>query len=422
VFIINKKNSTLEKIIGCNGQMTSNIAHVPTTATSDNGIVDVSNTNDTNVDVVVMNDSTPINPSAAGTIIDNNTVNIEDGYRNDLGNVHAVAVQPMTEVDVETLDPLETQQQQQKKQYMYWWLLCTIMIGAIAGIGGYCGAGKCSSSESTTPLSPIDASYKVACDFLRFTSLSTCLTATSVFRLSDYVASDGQSIPTEIGLLTQLTDLTLGANGLMGTIPSSLGLLTQLTGLSLNGNGLIGSIPSSLGNLIQLTSLDFFNNELTGTIPSSLGNLVQLTLLGLNFNNLIGTIPSLLSNLSQLTYLDLGYNEFTGTIPSFLKSLTQLTYLDFGNNGLTGTIASLIGNLTQLSYLHFGNNSLTGTIPLSLHNLTVLNELLLYNNPDLRGTIPSSFCSISNFAGIIIDCDNIVCTCCKSFDTLEPCP
>jgi len=46
--------------------------------------------------------------------------------------------------------------------------------------------------------------------------------------------------------------LVLSNNGLTSTIPTELGLLTDLITLSLNGNELSGDIPAVLGNLVEL--------------------------------------------------------------------------------------------------------------------------------------------------------------------------
>ena len=146
-----------------------------------------------------------------------------------------------------------------------------------------------------------------------------------------------------------LTSFDRAATGVTN-IPTEIGLLTQLTSLSLFQNGLTGTIPSTLGNLIQLTTLNLFDNELTGTIPSALGNLIQLTDLSLSFNLLNGLIPSTLGNLMQMK------------------------------------------------------------------------SLFLYNNPELRGTVPSPLCSLPGIA-IGIDCDNceVVCSCCNDGFSGPPC-
>ena len=65
-------------------------------------------------------------------------------------------------------------------------------------------------------------------------------------------------------------------NDLTDTIPVELGSLTNLTFLSLSKNDLIGTIPSQLGNLSNLGYLSLSGNDLIGTIPVELGNLSNL--------------------------------------------------------------------------------------------------------------------------------------------------
>jgi hypothetical protein len=121
-----------------------------------------------------------------------------------------------------------------------------------------------STSPPTAPL--IDEALTTACTFVALSSLSECQSVTSI-RTTSVV---GSTIPSEIGLLTQLTVLDLSMNALAGTIPSTLGLLTQLTSLQLSSNQLTGPVPSTFENLVQVTLLELYENQLTGTIPSSL--------------------------------------------------------------------------------------------------------------------------------------------------------
>ena len=97
--------------------------------------------------------------------------------------------------------------------------------------------------------------------------------------------------------------LFLASNQLTGEIPTELGNLSSLTQLSLSINQLTGEIPTELGNLSSLTRLSLSSNQLTGEIPTELGNLSSLQRLWLNNNQLTGEIPTELGNLSNLTQL-----------------------------------------------------------------------------------------------------------------------
>jgi hypothetical protein len=393
--------------------------------------------------------------------INNNRNNMNTG--NDI-NIHAVAVHSFAVAEAETFDPLLLQPPQPPlpptststpsqniftRRYIIIAVLFVCIVVA-AGIGGYCASGKCSNTKSiyrypnTNSSSSEDASLTVACDFLNFNNLPSCTIATSF----DQSIDSGQRIPSQIGLLTQLTLLDLNSNQMIDTIPSSLGNLIQLTKLDLGNNRLSGSIPSSFENLNKLMYLDLYNNTFTstipslifdqthltsldismntftGTIPSSIAQLVQLLFLDLSDNELFGTIPISIDSLIELTALGLSVNRLTGIIPTSLGSLTQLTALGLGYNNLTGVIPPSFGNLVQLTYLGLNDNNLTGTVPSSLESLSLLNKLDLSNNMQLYGAIPKTLCTLSNQTQrqIKIDCTSIiVCSCCITSD-VTTCP
>ena len=70
--------------------------------------------------------------------------------------------------------------------------------------------------------------------------------------------------------------LRLVHNQLTGPIPSELGKLSNLIELSLWGNQLTGPIPPELGSLSELGVLELAGNQLTGPIPLELGRLTNL--------------------------------------------------------------------------------------------------------------------------------------------------
>jgi hypothetical protein len=98
-------------------------------------------------------------------------------------------------------------------------------------------------------------------------------------------------ISDDLGLLTDLTELTLSGRDVPGLFDS-----TKII-WSLSGNALTGTIPSSLKTLTGLAHLDLSDNALTGAIPLWLESLTDLSSLGLYYNALTGTIPSSLEML-----------------------------------------------------------------------------------------------------------------------------
>ena len=73
-------------------------------------------------------------------------------------------------------------------------------------------------------------------------------------------------------------------NDLTGKIPTELGLLSSLTFLSLGPNRLTGTLPTEIGLLTSLTDLRLYFNTFTGTLPTEIGLLTSLTDLGLSDN------------------------------------------------------------------------------------------------------------------------------------------
>ena len=155
--------------------------------------------------------------------------------------------------------------------------------------------------------------------------------------------------------------------------------------LLLNSNQMPGTIPSDLGKLAALTELSLRNNQLTGTIPAELGDLSSLTNLNLSNNSLSGSIPSGLANASQLQYLRLFANQLTGSIPAQLGNLKKLEVLWLQNNRLSGSIPADLAKLTPsqggrlISSQAAGGlgicvNYLTGAVPTALRG----NFLLSY--------------------------------------------
>jgi hypothetical protein len=83
---------------------------------------------------------------------------------------------------------------------------------------------------------------------------------------------------------------------------------------------------------------------------------------------------------------------------------------------LSGSIPSEFENLVAIRMLSFYSNQLNGTLPSFFGNLMNISILLLANNSQLSGTVPSSFCRgfpINSLAGIncngAIECPVVGC-------------
>lgn len=214
----------------------------------------------------------------------------------------------------------------------------------------------------------------------------------------------GGTLPTELGLLTQLESLHVDQQSqLSGTLPTEVGQMTSLTYLSICNTNLDGALPSELGLLTILTVLELEYVSLHGTIPSELGGLTKLSEITLRNTSLEGTIPSEMGGLTNLRLLNFEHNALQGTIPSNLGALIHLHTLYLGFNALHGTIPSEFGGLASLQLLDLGHNSLQGTIPLELGNLsTTLLDMTLNSNNFTPGALPCMA-----HATVMVSCDEV---------------
>ena len=193
---------------------------------------------------------------------------------------------------------------------------------------------------------------------------------------------DGLQVTSDLGLLTQLTFLSLSNNQL--TDIGDISTLTQLADLRLYDNQLtdIGDIST----LTQLTILSLYSNQLTDI--GDISTLTQLADLRLYDNQLtdIGDI----STLTQLTILSLYSNQLTDI--GDISTLTQLADLRLYDNQLTDI--GDISTLNQLTVLRLNNNQLTDIGDIS--TLTQLAVLYLSDNQltDIGGIGSASLTTI----------------------------
>jgi len=158
----------------------------------------------------------------------------------------------------------------------------------------------------------------------------------------------------------------LHANQLSGSIPTEIGLLTDLTSLVLTQNLLSGEAPSELTNLTKLKQLTLIENSLTGTIPTEWAAFTEMEKLSVDFNQMTGTLPTEIGLMTTLAMFEAVYNSLTGTLPTELGNLVGLSGLLVSRNSLIGTIPSEIGLLTNMIALYLSANQLTGLVPTEL--------------------------------------------------------
>ncbi|KAI3929451.1 hypothetical protein MKW92_050474 [Papaver armeniacum] len=164
----------------------------------------------------------------------------------------------------------------------------------------------------------------------------------------------------------QLLSIQLPGAGLFGEIPREVGELSSLKSLYLGANSLTGNIPLELGYSVSLTNLDLGGNLLKGSLPTSIWNLCdRLVSLRLRDNNLTGTLPEPAlqnSTCKSLEVLDLSNNKFSGEFPEFVTRFSGLKELSLGNNDFYGQIPATLSGLS-LDKLNLSYNNFTGVLP-----------------------------------------------------------
>ncbi|MDE2982806.1 MAG: hypothetical protein OXU74_16570 [Gemmatimonadota bacterium] len=156
--------------------------------------------------------------------------------------------------------------------------------------------------------------------------------------------------------LDRVVALELPDNRLDNSIPRELGGLTQLVRLDLSENNMEGMIPHELGDLENLEWLDLSNSLFfaRGTIPGELGNLKKLKWLDLSETRFFGRValPGQIVNLESLERLDLRYASLEGKLPAKLGDLTNLKWLDISRNWFEGELPREWIKL-KLDYFHW---------------------------------------------------------------------
>eukprot|EP00298_Acanthocystis_sp_HF-20_P017739 c21818_g1_i1.p1 GENE.c21818_g1_i1~~c21818_g1_i1.p1 ORF type:complete len:747 (-),score=163.22 c21818_g1_i1:23-2263(-) len=107
------------------------------------------------------------------------------------------------------------------------------------------------------------------------------------------------TISSEIGKLTSLTRLRIENNQLSGSIPISM-LSLPFRSIEFYGNRFHSTIPTQIGLLTELNLLQLGSNFFSGNIPTQISLIKGLNYLAILHNNFTGTIPPLPSTINLL--------------------------------------------------------------------------------------------------------------------------
>eukprot|EP01038_Epipyxis_sp_PR26KG_P013911 gene13911-18653_t len=174
--------------------------------------------------------------------------------------------------------------------------------------------------------------------------------------------------------------LQLQNNYFSGSLPSSIGLLTNLTGFRIQNNIFSNKIPNEIyQNLRKLNYFYVYNNYFSGTIDSSIENLQSLISLQLFSNLFSKSIPYNINYLYNLEVLFLHNNHFTNNLYNFIDVLKQikLRNIDVSDNQFTGTIPYQLFSLPNIQSFAAVSNCFNRAIKSDICNSTTLNLLSL---------------------------------------------
>ncbi|KAK4394871.1 Leucine-rich repeat receptor-like serine/threonine/tyrosine-protein kinase SOBIR1 [Sesamum angolense] len=129
----------------------------------------------------------------------------------------------------------------------------------------------------------------------------------------------------------RVTRLVFESQQLKGRLSPAIGQLSELKELSLPNNLLVGQIPAQIVDCQKLEVLNLGNNRFSGNIPSGLSSLIRLRVLDLSANRFTGNLK-FLKYFPNLEKLNLADNMFAGKVPVSLRSFRNLRFINLSGN------------------------------------------------------------------------------------------
>eukprot|EP01002_Notosolenus_urceolatus_P000875 NODE_1221_length_1515_cov_6.562756_g1016_i0.p1 GENE.NODE_1221_length_1515_cov_6.562756_g1016_i0~~NODE_1221_length_1515_cov_6.562756_g1016_i0.p1 ORF type:complete len:486 (-),score=91.51 NODE_1221_length_1515_cov_6.562756_g1016_i0:56-1471(-) len=209
-------------------------------------------------------------------------------------------------------------------------------------------------------------------------------------------------VPPELGQITSLTEINLGANKMMTMPAGCLKGLSNLKRLALQMCKLV-KLGATLEDLVALEELQINSNRLAelptfgpthpalksmifsgnqvSSIPDDLLTAERFPALEVFeiSGNLVAALPDSMGALPSITQLNLSDNKLTA-LPEALWAAKTLEKLQLGGNQLSGTLPDGVATLPKLSVLLLPNNKLTG-LPVSLGRVETLLKVSVKGNP-----------------------------------------
>ncbi|KAK9757231.1 hypothetical protein RND81_01G150200 [Saponaria officinalis] len=147
----------------------------------------------------------------------------------------------------------------------------------------------------------------------------------------------------------KITRIVYDNKQLDGSVGPEIGLLSELRELILASNYLVGRLPREIVDCRKLEVLNLRNNLFSGNVPSEISKLVNLRLIDLSGNRFSGDL-TFLKYFPNLETLSLTENLFSGKIPSSVRPFHTL-HLDISVNDSTRRILSSSRGASEVSHI-----------------------------------------------------------------------
>ena len=270
------------------------------------------------------------------------------------------------------------------------------------------GTGAYAQASAATPTAAFEADWRALVSVFGSAGGSNWDSQSDTDTGNDWSASTAE-VPTanemsawEGVTLTsgRVTELILSDKNLIGTLPDEIGNLTELTNLSIQNNELLGAAPSTMVELTALGTFNFGGADQRLCVPQEDADMITwftgiaaadgpYCLLEVEYDALValyntagGTGWTSETDATQSDDWDVALTRavtadevnlwHSVTIADALDGKQLVTSLNLGQKNLTGTLTSQIGHLAGLQYLDLYENSLTGALPNTVVNLTAL--------------------------------------------------
>ncbi|KAF8086968.1 hypothetical protein N665_0607s0028 [Sinapis alba] len=149
------------------------------------------------------------------------------------------------------------------------------------------------------------------------------------------------------GYVLRVTRLVYRSRSLTGTISPVIGTLSELKDLTLSNNKLVGGLPLDVLNCKKLEVLDVRNNRFSGRIPGNFSSLIRLRILDISSNKFSGNL-NFLKNLRSLESLSVANNLFSGKITEPAVSFNNLRFFDFSGNRFLESPVPVMSKIKKL--------------------------------------------------------------------------